>query len=580
MVRRLTSIVAADVVGYSALMAQDEDGTFAALQALRTTLLLPLIKTHSGRVVKLMGDGMLAEFASIVDAVEFAIAFQTAVGDFLDGRIKLRIGVNLGDIISKGGDIFGDGVNIAARLEALADTGGICISGIVMESLGHRVKAHFVDDGDHQLKNIPRPVRVFRWVASPQSKVPQLGSDGQSDWKSGRPSIVVLAFDNMSGDPEQEYFSDGIAEDIITALSHFKEFFVIARNTSFTFKGQAVRVDQVCRELGVRYLLEGSVRKAGNKVRVTAQLIDGESGAHVWATKLDRNLDDIFAVQDEITQAIVGAVAPETMGAELKRSRSKGAENLTAWDKVMQARWHLGIMTQRDYQKARSLLTQAVAAEPDMSEAFAGLALCDLMDMLHLWAPDTTQAITSALQAARMALSLDDSNASAHGMLAMAASFARQYDEAKLHLDRSVYLNPNLAIGYGNFTAYYGVSGEMANARKSYERALELSPRDPLKPFWNSGLGISLFVAAEYEECVELTTRALKDRPNYASLMRQQAASLGMLGRHKEASASVSQLLQVMPDLTISRVRHMVPVRYPEDHERWLEGLRRAGLPE
>jgi TolB-like protein/class 3 adenylate cyclase/Tfp pilus assembly protein PilF len=580
MARRLTGIVAADVVGYSALMAQDEDGTFAALQSLRTTLLLPLIKTHSGRVVKLMGDGMLAEFASIVDAVEFSIAFQTAIAGFLDGQIKLRIGVNLGDVISEGGDIFGDGVNIAARLESLAETGGICISGIVMESLGHRVKAHFADDGEHQLKNIPQPVRVFRWSASQQSDQADINGNIQSDWKSGKPSIVVLAFDNMSGDPEQEYFSDGIAEDIITALSHFKEFFVIARNTSFTFKGQAVRVDQVCKELGVRYLLEGSVRKAGNQVRVTAQLIDGESGAHVWAAKLDRSLDDIFAVQDEITQAIVGAVAPETMGAELKRSRSKPTQNLTAWDKVMRARWYLGTMTQRDYQQARSMLTEAIAAAPDMSEAYAGLALCDLMDMLHLWAPDTKKAITSAMRAARMALSLDESNATAHGMLAMAASFARQYDEAKLHLDRTISLNPNLAIGYGNFTAYYGVSGELDQARQSFQRAVELSPRDPLKPFWIGGLGISLFVATRYEECVELTTRALKDLPNYASLMRQQAASLGMLGRQAEATESVQRLLQVMPGLTVSRVRHMVPVRYPDDHERWLDGLRRAGLPE
>lgn len=578
MARRLTGIVAADVVGYSALMAQDEDGTFAALQSLRTTLLLPLIKTHSGRVVKLMGDGMLAEFASIVDAVEFAVAFQTAVVDFLDGRIKLRFGINLGDVITEGGDIFGDGVNIAARLEALADTGGICISGIVMESLGHRVKAHFADDGEHQLKNIPRPVRVFRWVASPQAMAADFSPS--SSWKSGKPSIVVLAFDNMSGDPEQEYFSDGIAEDIITALSHFKEFFVIARNTSFTFKGQAIRVDQVCRELGVRYLLEGSVRKAGNRVRVTAQLIDGENGAHVWATKLDRNLDDIFAVQDEITQAIVGAVAPETLGAELKRSRSKPPGNLTAWDQVMQARWHLGNLTRQDYQKARELLNRAIDTAPDMSDAYAGLAMCDLMDMLHIWVPDAAVAINSAAQAARMAITLDDTNAVSHGMLGMAMCFMRQYDQAEQHLNRAIVLNPNLAIGHGNFAALHGVSGNLDPSRQSFQRAVELSPRDPLKPFWAGGFGIALYVAESYEECLELTTRALKDHPNYASLMRQQAASLGMLGRQDEATASMQRLLQVMPGLTISRVRHMVPVRYPDDHERWLEGLRRAGLPE
>jgi TolB-like protein/class 3 adenylate cyclase/Tfp pilus assembly protein PilF len=580
MVRRLTGIVAADVVGYSALMAQDEDGTFAALQSLRTTLLLPLIKTHSGRVVKLMGDGMLAEFASIVDAVEFSIAFQTAIAGFLDGQIKLRIGVNLGDVISEGGDIFGDGVNIAARLESLADTGGICVSGIVMESLGHRVKAHFSDDGEHQLKNIPHPVRVFRWAASQQPGQTDTSSNIQSDWKSGKPSIVVLAFDNMSGDPEQEYFSDGIAEDIITALSHFKEFFVIARNTSFTFKGQAIRVDQVCRELGVRYLLEGSVRKSGNRVRVTAQLIDGESGTHVWATKLDRNLDDIFAVQDEITQAIVGAVAPETMGAELKRSRSKGAENLTAWDKVMQARWHLGTLTKEHNQQARTLLKQAVDMAPEMSDAYVGLAMCDLLDMLHVWALDSVAAITSAAQAAQIAIRLDDTNASAYGMLGMAETFGRQYEEAETHLRQSIALNPNLAIGHGNLTAFLGVSGEMDAAKQSAARAIDLSPRDPLKPFWLGGLGIAIYLRGGYQECADFSTRALKDHPGYASLMRQQTASFGMLGQQKEAAESLQRLLERMPGITISRVRKIVPVRYPDDHERWLEGLRRAGLPE
>lgn len=577
MARRLSAILAADVVGYSALMAQDEAGTLSALNGFRKTALEPLIAAHRGRVVKLMGDGLLAEFASVVDAVEFAIAFQQASRAYLDGMIRLRIGINLGDILIEGADIFGDGVNVAARLEALAEPGGICIAGVVMESLGNRVEARFTDDGMHALKNLPRPVRVYRWAGLDPLQ-PVLQPEGGRG--SGKPSIAVLAFDNMSGDREQEYFSDGIAEDIITALSYFKDFFVIARNTSFSFKGQPVRVDQISAELGVQYVLEGSVRKADRRVRVTAQLIDGESGAHLWAAKYDRDLDDIFAVQDEITRAIVSAVAPETLGAALKRARAKGAGNLTAWDRVLQARWHLGHLTRDENQQARAMLQQALQTDPDMSEAHAALALCDLMDMLHLWQRDTIAAIRSAGVSAATAVALDDQNAAAWGMLGMADAFARDFDAAQQHLQRAIELNPNLAIGHGNFAAVYGVAGDYARARDAASRAIALSPRDPLKPFWLGGMGIGAYVAEAYEDCVRIARQGLKDHPGYASLMRQEAAALAMLGRRQEAAESVARLLDRMPGLTVSQVRKMVPVRYAEDHERWLDGLRRAGLPE
>ena len=315
MARRLAAILAADVVGYSKLMAEDEAGTLAALKAHRADLFDPETAKRGGRIVKLMGDGVLVEFPSVVDAVECALAIQQALAGE-GGKIRLRIGINLGDVIIDGEDIYGDGVNVAARLEALAEPGGVAISGMVHEGLGNRLEVDFSDTGEHQVKNIARPIRVFRWsptaVTSSKLKARPL---------SEKPSIAVLPFNNMSGDPEQEYFSDGIAEDIITALSHYRELFVIARNTTFTYKGKALKVDQVCRELGARYLLEGSVRKAGNRVRVSAQFIDGETGAHLWAQRFDRDLDNIFAVQDEITQAIVAAVAPETLGAEFKRAQ-------------------------------------------------------------------------------------------------------------------------------------------------------------------------------------------------------------------------------------------------------------------
>ena len=576
MYRRLSAILAADVVGYSAMMAKDESGTLARLIRFRKTVFDPAVGTHEGRVVKLMGDGALVEFSSVVSAVECAVELQETVNREKDG-IRLRVGVNLGDVIARDGDIYGDGVNIAARLEALAEPGGICLSASVFNSVGKRIDASFSDAGDHQLKNIETPVRIYRWV-------PAGGLDAvlanQPQIKREKPGIAVLAFDNMSADPEQEYFSDGIAEDIITELSHFREFFVIARNTTFSYKGQPINVGQVCRDLGVRYLLEGSVRKAGNRVRVNAQLIDGENDAHIWANRYDRELDDIFAVQDEITRAIVGAVAPQTLGAELKRVQSKASESLDAWDKVLQARWHLGRLTKTDNMAARSLLNEAIATDPDLSDAYATLALCILWDMLHLWQPNPDELISDAAAMAHRAIALDATNANAHAMMGMADSFARNFEDAEKHLDTAIRLNPNLAAAYGNRAPLYGVSRDYENAKKFAARALELSPRDSSRCFWLGGVGIGAYITGAYEDCVAISRQVLKDFPGYASAMRQETASLAMLERTEEAKASLERLLERIPGLTIEQVRKMVPVRYAEDHEHWLEGLRRAGLPE
>ncbi|WP_171098276.1 adenylate/guanylate cyclase domain-containing protein [Ruegeria sp. HKCCD7255] len=577
MPRRLIAILAADVVGYSSLMARDEQGTLDKLLTLRKTVFDPQIAAHSGRLVKLMGDGALVEFPSVTDAVACAIAVQTQIDAEADPELRLRIGINLGDVIIEGGDIYGQGVNVAARLEAKAQPGGICISDMVRQGIGQRLRAMFSDGGEHSLKNIEDPVRIYQWSPD-DAPVPQNVTETQPI--SDNPGIAVLAFDNMSADPEQEYFSDGIAEDIITALSHFREFFVIARNTSFTYKGQAIRVDDVCRDLGVRYLLEGSVRKAGQRVRVTAQLIDGSTGAHIWAERYDRAIDDIFAVQDEITQAIVQAVAPETLGAETRRARAKRPDSLSSWDKVLQARWHLGKFAKADNDAARALLSNAVEADPNLCDGHAGIALCDLMAMLHVWRPDTRNAILSAKDAASIATGLDDNNAHAHAMLGMASMFAREFDEAETHLSRAVTLNPNLATGFGNFAAYYGIAGRFDEAKAAYEKSTILSPRDPLRAFWRGGFGIAAYVTDRFDICLENARAGLKESPGYASLMRQEAASLAMLGKSDEAQASVDRLLHTMPSLTIAMVRKMVPVRYDDDWEKWLEGLRRAGLPE
>jgi len=437
------------------------------------------------------------------------------------------------------------------------------------------VEVDFSDAGEHQVKNIARPIRVFHWSPSrheaPHAEVKPV---------SEKPSIAVLPFNNMSGDPEQEYFSDGIAEDIITALSHFREFFVIARNTTFTYKGQAVKVDQVCRELGVRYLLEGSVRKAGNRVRVTAQFIDGETGAHLWAQRFDRDLDDIFAVQDEITQAIVTAVAPETLGAEFKRAQFKQVADLNAWEKVLRARWHTYKLTKQDNETAQGLLNEAIAAAPGLAEAYSTLALSHIHALLHVWSDDPVAAIVAADTAARQAVGLDGNDAGGLVALGMTALFSRRYDDAYQYLERAVQQNPNHARAHGALIVLHGVSGDYEASRQAAERAMALSPRDSSKVFWYGGRGIAAYVAGRYEECVDICNEALREHPGYASSLRQLAAALAMLGRQDEAAAALKQLVERMPGLTISQVARIVPVRHAADQERLLEGLRRAGLPE
>ncbi|MFD2854258.1 adenylate/guanylate cyclase domain-containing protein [Seohaeicola zhoushanensis] len=523
-----------------------------------------------------MGDGALVEFASVVDAVNCALDIQRGARAQSE-PLELRIGVNMGDVIAQGRDIYGDGVNIAARLEGLAEPGGICLSGIVHQSVGRRIEATFADAGEHQLKNIAEPVRVFRWV--PEGGIERLLAPARPG-RSDKPGIAVLALDNMSADPEQEYFSDGIAEDIITALSHFREFRVIARNTSFTYKGLAINVGKVCRELGVRYLLEGSVRKADNRVRVTAQLIDGETGAHIWADRYDRELDDIFAVQDEMTRAIVTAVAPQALGAELERARQKAPGNLDAWDKLLQARWHMSRMTRAENAAGRALLEEAIAEAPDMSDAYATLALTRMWDMLHLWGGETSDLIRRASAEAQRAIELDQTNANAYALAGMVEGFARNFEVCESHYHRAIQLNPNLANAHGNLCTVQGLSGDYEGARASANLALDLSPLDPMRCFWLGGVGIGAFVVEAYEDCVAVSRQVLKDFPGYASSMRQEAAALAMLGREAEAHASAERLLERMPGLTVSQVRTMVPVRAPEAHERWLEALRRAGVPD
>ena len=391
--RRLAAILAVDVAGYSRLMGEDEEGTLAALRAIRRELGDPKIKEHRGRIVKTTGDGLLIEFASVVDAVRCAVQTQRDMATRNAGipperRIEFRMGINLGDIIVEDGDIFGDGVNIAARLEALADPGGICVSRVVRDQVRDKLDFSFADMGEQQVKNIARPVRAHRVLVAAEAVAPASAGDlitTSARPVAQKPSIAVLPFANMSGDAEQEYFSEGITEDIITNLSRNRAFFVISRSTSFTYKGPAVDVGKMARELGVRYVVEGSVRRAGNRVRITAQLIDAETGHHLWADRYDHELADVFAVQDEIAQSIAGAIAPGIISAEIRHAQLKDPGQLGAWDRTVRAHWHIRRFTQSDLAEARRLLEEAVALDPTNSMALADLAFAHHFESVFGW---------------------------------------------------------------------------------------------------------------------------------------------------------------------------------------------------
>jgi len=444
--RRLSAIFAGDVAGYSRLMEVDEEGTLARLNAHRREFLEPNIAEHRGRIVKRTGDGILIEFVSAVDAVRCAIEQQRGMaernmGVSPDRRIELRVGIHVGDIIIEDGDIFGDGVNIAARLESIAQPGGICISDDAYRQVRGKLNVNFQDSGEQELKNIARPVRVYQ--LRPEASGEARASAGRLALPD-KPSIAVLAFQNLSGDIEQEFFADGIAEDIITALSKSHWLFVIARNSSFTYKGKPVDVRQVGKELGVRYVLEGSVRKAGNRVRITSQLIDASSGHHVWAERYDRALEDIFAVQDEITHSIIGAIAPGIVAAEIKRSEGKDAAELGQWERVMRAHWHVQRLTREDCLQAMRLIDEILQRDPKNALALADLAYNWHMGGLFGWTEEPLPVATERVgEAARRAVAADDQDATAQTSLGLYELFTNRHDEAIKRLQRAIELDPN-----------------------------------------------------------------------------------------------------------------------------------------
>lgn len=591
MERRLAAILAADVVGYSRLIRADEEGTLESLKRLRKEIIDPKIAAHRGRIVKLMGDGMLAEFPSVVDAVRSAVESQQAIYEWNadlppDRTIECRVGINLGDVVIDGEDIHGDGVNIAARLEMMAPPGGICISGGAYEQVRDRVEAAFEDLGENEVKNISRPVRVWRWtpsgasIAPDASAAPQQEDEGDAPLQlPDKPSIAVLLFDNMSGDPEQEYFADGVVEALTAALSRIRAFFVIARNSAFVYKGQAKNVREIGRDLGVAYLLEGSVQRAGQRVRITVQLIATEDDQHIWADKYDGSLDDIFDLQDQITEQVAGALQPSIRLAEIERSRRKPPHDMGAYDYAMRALSHVWTLEKDEVFEALELLNKALEIDPDYPLALSLAAWCHAQSSVYNWVRDIEAAKTEALTLAEKAASLSTEDPLILTVLGTVHTFVRNYGAARILLERAIALDPNAAWAYSRLGWLDTYADRPVEARDYFERALRLSPVDPMN--FNNRVGIASAYQVEGDDnaAADWFQRALDERQNAHWVHRNLAPALLSAGREREARQSYDALMAAYPDFTVKRFKDAM-VFSPRVLDRIGEQLVQLGVPE
>jgi TolB-like protein/Tfp pilus assembly protein PilF len=570
--RRLAAILAADVVGFSRLMEADEAGTLAALKARRSDVLDPLVATHKGRIFKTTGDGVLIEFASAVNALQCAVDLQQAMaaanaGMAPDKQIILRVGVNLGDVMVAGSDLYGDGVNIAARLEALADPGGIAVSGTAYEHVGSKISVHFVDLGPQTLKNIARPIQVYRVeTVAPQGKVAKAPTDASAPASSGKVSIAVLPFDNMSGDPEQQYFSDGIAEDIITGLSRFRELLVIARNSSFTFRGKNIDIKDVAQKLGVQFVVEGSVRKIGNRVRVTVQLIEAASSAHVWAERYDRDLTDIFEIQDEITRMVTSRVAGHAISAATQRIRARPTENLSAYDYYLKAREFSGM-----YDAALQVevhVRKSIELDPDFAMPYALLGVVHVVKYFY---EGNSAYLEEALRFGQRALKLDSEEPWACYAVAMALTNMRRQSEAGHYIERAIDLNPSNA----EFLAYHAMwmcyVGQSDGAIPEIDEALR---RDPYSVDWYGDVrGIVMTAAGKPREAIESFSRMKALAPwslCYIAICHVE------LGEIVEAQACLAKYKALNPPISAEEMISNEPFVDKAKIQHFVDALRRA----
>ena len=574
--RRLAAILAADVAGYSRLIGADEEGTLNRLKSIRGELIDPKISKHRGRIVKTTGDGLLVEFSSVVDALRCATEWQTGITERNasapeDNRIEFRIGVHQGDIVVEDDDIFGDGANVAARLEGLAEPGGICVSGRVQEDAAGRLDLAFDDLGDQSLKNITRPVRVYRVrLATTESTPKSLPVEAASVLAlPDKPSIAVLPFQNMSGDPEQEYFADGITEDITTALSKVRWFFVIARNSSFAYKSRLVDVKQVGREFGVRYVLQGSVRKAGDRIRISAQLVEAENGKHVWVDRYDRDLADIFAVQDEITERVVGAIEPELYSAEHYRSQRKPPESLDAWECVIRALSCVGQVTRAKITEAEALCRRAIAIAPDYAQAHSLLAWVLVRRTLR--SGEVRAILPEALAEAR---------AASHFAYGIVLWRMRRHGEAERAFRRTLEWNPNFALAHAQLALPLAVRGAHEEAENSAAGALRLSPSDALvDAFASHAMALAHFAAGHYPDAVAWARETIERHPEHQPAHFWLIAAAAMEGDTEASAEALATLLRLRPDLSLTSVSENMPFA-GDTLDRLIEGLRRAGMPE
>ncbi|RWM65577.1 MULTISPECIES: adenylate/guanylate cyclase domain-containing protein [Mesorhizobium] len=584
--RKLAAILAADVVGYSRLAGADEDRTLARLRALRSDLIDPTIAVHNGRVIKRTGDGALVEFRSVVDAVRCALEVQNGMvernaGVPQDRRIEFRIGIHLGDVVEESdGDLMGDGVNIASRLEGVAAPGAICLSEDAYRQVKTRLDLSVSDLGPKQLKNIAEPVRVYSLrVGTAEAKATATSESVTSRPATAPPpklSVAVLPFANMSGDTEQEYFADGISEDIITALSKLSQLFVIARNSTFTFKGRNVNVLEVGRNLGVRYVLEGSVRKSGNRVRITAQLVDATTGGHLWAERFDRDLTDIFAVQDDVTQQIVGALALNLTEGDQQRLATEHTDNLEAYDYFLRGREQLWRFTREQNSQGRDLLQRAIELDPKFAPAYAFLAFANMLDYGNQWSPSSSTSMQQAEVFATRAVALDNRYPYAHWALGIIELYSRRHDVAIGEAKRLIALAPNLPEGHENLGIALHYSGRSAEALGCVDRAMALNPYYP--DVYLHFQAQAMFQLRRYEEAIGILKRRLVRNPDTDVSRVLLAASYGHLGRFEEARHEWQEVFRVNPDYSLEHRRKVLPYKNPDDFELVVDGLRNAGL--
>jgi adenylate cyclase len=548
--RRLAAILAADIAGYSRLMGADEEGTLARLKADRSELIDPKNKQHRGRIVKTTGDGILVEFPSVVEAVRCAIEVQQGMIERnaqvpQDRRIEFRIGINLGDVMVEGRDLYGDGVNIAARLEALAEPSGICISQTVLNHARDKVAFEVEDAGQKTLKNISRPIHVYRIIVHPHQRKAAPQSPESSLTLPDKPSIAVLPFANLSGEKDQDYLADGITEDIITALTRFRWFFVIARNSSFAYKGKPVDATQAAQELGVQYLLEGSVRKSGQHIRISAQLIDAPSAKHLWAERYDLELTEVFAIQDEIAERVAGAIEPELLKSEGAQSAARHTGNLTAWDLVRRGTWHFHQLTRENHIKARELFREACRLDPELPEAHLWLGRVSAGVVAYGWSNNPIANLQEGMEAALKAIHLDERNPYAHYALAMVSVYAERFEQAISAARKAIEISPSFALGHRVLGMALLFRGSASEAIAPLEYGLRLSPYDPQNSVWFDVLALARLFSGQPEAALEAAVRALQARPQWWTSLEVLICCYAALGKWDEARSYAQEMATV-----------------------------------